>query len=328
MFHHVGARGRILDQPRHGDDQRAERLPARSCSATATRRSRRRCCTTRALWEQSGHWGKYEENMFLVLDNETREHDFSLKPMNCPSHYLMYLAKKHSYRELPLRYEHLRRAAPQRGLGHAVGPHAGAPVPAGRLPHLPDGEPDRGRGASGSWTSSSGITGRSASRRELKFCTRPADALGDDTMWDHAEAALRGALEATGLPYATQRRGTARSTGPRSTSTSTTRSAGRGSSAPSSSTTLRPERFELELHRRRQHAAPAGGDPSRGLRLVRAVHGDPDRALRRRVPAVAGAGAGARAADHRRPARRRRARCTSGCGPPGSARTSTSGTRR
>ncbi|HET9426236.1 MAG TPA: aminoacyl--tRNA ligase-related protein, partial [Gemmatimonadaceae bacterium] len=58
----------------------------------------------KALWEISGHWGKYKENMFLVLDNETGEHDFSLKPMNCPSHYLMYQAKKHSYRELPLRY--------------------------------------------------------------------------------------------------------------------------------------------------------------------------------------------------------------------------------
>src|SRR5437660_4192639 len=56
------------------------------------------------LWERSGHWGKYRENMFLVLDNETGEHDFSLKPMNCPSHYLLYQSKKHSYRELPLRY--------------------------------------------------------------------------------------------------------------------------------------------------------------------------------------------------------------------------------
>ena len=42
--------------------------------------------------------------MFLVLDKETGEHDFSLKPMNCPSHYLLYQSKKHSYRELPLRY--------------------------------------------------------------------------------------------------------------------------------------------------------------------------------------------------------------------------------
>jgi len=41
--------------------------------------------------------------MFLVLNKETGEHDFSLKPMNCPSHYLLYSRAKHSYRELPLR---------------------------------------------------------------------------------------------------------------------------------------------------------------------------------------------------------------------------------
>jgi threonyl-tRNA synthetase len=44
----------------------------------------------KGLWEISGHWGKYKENMFLVLDSESGEHDFSLKPMNCPSHYLYY----------------------------------------------------------------------------------------------------------------------------------------------------------------------------------------------------------------------------------------------
>src|SRR5579859_210016 len=58
----------------------------------------------KGLWEISGHWGKYKENMFLVLDNETGEHDSSLKPMNCPSHYLLYNMKRHSYRELPIRY--------------------------------------------------------------------------------------------------------------------------------------------------------------------------------------------------------------------------------
>src|SRR5438046_7959868 len=62
------------------------------------------------LWERSGHWGKYRENMFLVLDPESKEENvderatFSLKPMNCPSHYLFYQMKKHSYRELPIRY--------------------------------------------------------------------------------------------------------------------------------------------------------------------------------------------------------------------------------
>jgi threonyl-tRNA synthetase len=58
----------------------------------------------KGLWEISGHWGKYRENMFLVLDSESGEHDFSLKPMNCPSHHVMYAATQHSYRELPIRY--------------------------------------------------------------------------------------------------------------------------------------------------------------------------------------------------------------------------------
>ena len=82
----------------------------------------------KSLWEQSGHWGKYRENMFLVLDTETEEHDFSLKPMNCPSHYLYYLSKKHSYRELPLRYvtfDVLHRNESDRC---AVGPNASAAV--------------------------------------------------------------------------------------------------------------------------------------------------------------------------------------------------------
>src|SRR5262249_59306821 len=57
----------------------------------------------KGLWEISGHWGKYRENMFLVLDSETGEHDFSLKPMNCPSHHLYFGFKKRSYRDLPLR---------------------------------------------------------------------------------------------------------------------------------------------------------------------------------------------------------------------------------
>src|SRR5207249_1125641 len=53
------------------------------------------------LWEISGHWDVYRDNMFLVLDRESGEHDISLKPMNCPSHHLLYLSAKHSYRELP-----------------------------------------------------------------------------------------------------------------------------------------------------------------------------------------------------------------------------------
>ncbi|MBI3051902.1 threonine--tRNA ligase [Candidatus Woesearchaeota archaeon] len=54
----------------------------------------------KALWELSGHWQHYRENMFLLhVDNE----DFSLKPMNCPSHILIFKSRTRSYRELPLR---------------------------------------------------------------------------------------------------------------------------------------------------------------------------------------------------------------------------------
>jgi threonyl-tRNA synthetase len=54
----------------------------------------------KALWEQSGHWSYYRENMFQL---EVDEQEFSLKPMNCPSHMLLYNMTAHSYRDLPLR---------------------------------------------------------------------------------------------------------------------------------------------------------------------------------------------------------------------------------
>jgi threonyl-tRNA synthetase len=53
------------------------------------------------LWEQSGHWQHYADNMFKV---ESEEQAFGLKPMNCPSHYLLYNMELHSYRDLPLRF--------------------------------------------------------------------------------------------------------------------------------------------------------------------------------------------------------------------------------
>src|SRR3954465_3876168 len=154
----------------------------------------------KALWEQSGHWGKYKENMFLVLDNETGEHDFSLKPMNCPSHYLLYNAKKHSYRELPLRYvtfDVLHR-------NEVTGALSG-------LTRVRQFQQDdchvflRQDQISGEvaflvrfildYYAAFGLTAK------LKFATRPPVRIGSDELWDNAEAALRSALEATGLPF-------------------------------------------------------------------------------------------------------------------------------
>ncbi|MFN8572389.1 MAG: threonine--tRNA ligase [Gemmatimonadaceae bacterium] len=154
----------------------------------------------KGLWEQSGHWGKYRENMFLVLDNETGEHDISLKPMNCPSHYLLYNGKKHSYRELPLRYvtfDVLHRNEVTGALSGLTRVRQFAQDDchvflmesqiAQEVRFLMD--------FILGYYQSFGLTAR------IKFATRPEQRIGSDELWDRAEGGLRSALEATGMPY-------------------------------------------------------------------------------------------------------------------------------
>lgn len=154
----------------------------------------------KSLWQQSGHWGKYRENMFMVLDRESGEHDYSLKPMNCPSHHLYYASRKHSYRELPLRYvcyDVLHRNELSGALSgltrvrqfsqddcHVYMREDQVAAEVGRLTDFILGYYR--------------VFGLEAS---LKFATRPTERIGDDAMWDRAEAALRTALEATGREY-------------------------------------------------------------------------------------------------------------------------------
>jgi len=156
----------------------------------------------KTLWEQSGHWGKYKENMFLVLDNETGAHDFSLKPMNCPSPHVLYASRKHSYRELPVRYatqDVLHR-------NEISGALSG-------LTRVRQFQQDDAH----VYLAESQITEEVRNLVEMvndcygafglsytaKFATRPGPEfrVGSDEMWDRAEEALRAALVATGLPY-------------------------------------------------------------------------------------------------------------------------------
>ena len=154
----------------------------------------------KGLWEISGHWGKYRENMFLILDSETKEHDFSLKPMNCPSHYLLYLTKKHSYRELPLRYvtfDVLHR-------NEVTGALSGLT----RVRQFQQDDchvfitenqiKDEVRFLVQFILAYYETFGLSAT---VRFATRPEVRIGDDALWDRAESALRAALEATGMAY-------------------------------------------------------------------------------------------------------------------------------
>ena len=155
----------------------------------------------KGLWEMSGHWGKYKENMFLVLDVETGEHDMSLKPMNCPSHYLLYLSKKHSYRELPKRFvtfDVLHRNEVTGALSGLTRVRQFAQDDCHvflREDQIVDEVKFLMDFILG-YYESFGLTAT------LKFATRPETRIGDDAMWDRAEGALRSALEATGKPYA------------------------------------------------------------------------------------------------------------------------------
>ena len=154
----------------------------------------------KGLWELSGHWGVYRENMFLVLDNETGEHDMSLKPMNCPSHHLMFAAKKRSYRELPLRYstqDVLHRNEVSGALSGLTRVRQFAQDDA----HVYLAESQIEDEVQRMVALIDYFYGTLGLEYTAKFATRPEERLGDDAMWDRAEEGLRAALKATGLEY-------------------------------------------------------------------------------------------------------------------------------
>ncbi len=154
----------------------------------------------KALWEISGHWGKYRENMFLVQNNETGEQDMSLKPMNCPSHHLLYQAHKHSYKELPIRYttyDVLHRNEVSGALSGLtrVRQFQQDDCHIYLMDSQITEEVQRLTRFILAYYETFGLTA------SLKFATRPEQRIGEDAMWDQAEASLRAALESTGLPY-------------------------------------------------------------------------------------------------------------------------------
>ena len=154
----------------------------------------------KALWEQSGHWGKYRENMFLILDKETNEHDMSLKPMNCPSHYVRYLSKRHSYRELPLRYvtfDVLHRNEVTGALSGLVRVRQFQQDDC----HVFLREDQIEKEVKFLMDFILGYYATFGLKAEVRFATRPPVRLGDDALWDRAEGALKAALEATGTAY-------------------------------------------------------------------------------------------------------------------------------
>ena len=149
------------------------------------------------LWEQSGHWDLYRENMFLV---ESEDQTFSLKPMNCPESTFIYRSKVRSYREFPLRlseYGVLHRA-------ELSGVRSGLT----RVRHFytddahiyvtPSQIQDEILALMGEVTEFYGWFGLEPT---LTFGTKPEKALGDEATWRETEAMMLEALKASGVKY-------------------------------------------------------------------------------------------------------------------------------
>jgi threonyl-tRNA synthetase len=162
------------------------------------------------LWEQSGHWGVYRENMFLVFDKESdpslpvdERLSMSLKPMNCPSHYLIYKMAKRSYRELPVRYftvDVLHRNELSGSLAGLTRVRQFAQDDS----HVFVMESQIADEVLRIVDLMKVVYGAFGLEFTLRFSTRPPkpeDRVGDDVLWDKAEGALRAALDRIGLPW-------------------------------------------------------------------------------------------------------------------------------
>ncbi|HKA55406.1 MAG TPA: threonine--tRNA ligase [Candidatus Binatia bacterium] len=150
------------------------------------------------LWHRSGHMENYKENIFFT---EIEGRDFGVKPMNCPGHILLYSAKKHSYRDLPLRYadfarlHRFERSGVLSGLTR-VRSFAQDDAHIFCTPEQIESE------VSGVLRMVSEVY-HAFAFEEVRFdlSTRPPKRLGDDAIWDQAEAALAAALMKNEIPY-------------------------------------------------------------------------------------------------------------------------------
>jgi threonyl-tRNA synthetase len=153
----------------------------------------------RSLWEASGHWEKFRDNMFIAESRDDKV--LALKPMNCPGHVLIFRNRLRSYRDLPLRlaeFGSCHRNEPSGALHGIMRVRAFTQDDA----HI--------------FCTEEQVTAESIAFCELllsiyrdfgfddvtiKFADRPPVRAGSDEVWDRAEAGLRDAVKAAGLPY-------------------------------------------------------------------------------------------------------------------------------
>jgi len=155
----------------------------------------------RVLWEKSGHWANYAENMFTT---ESESRDYAIKPMNCPCHVQVYNQGLKSYRELPLRLAEFgacHRNEPSGAL-HGIMRVRGFTQDDAHI--FCTEEQMQAESAAFIRLTQQVYADFGFQDIQLKLSTRPEKRVGTDNLWDRAEGALAAALEAAGLPYELQ----------------------------------------------------------------------------------------------------------------------------
>jgi threonyl-tRNA synthetase len=150
-----------------------------------------------SLWKTSGHWDKYQENMFVT---EYEDRQMAVKPMNCPGHCQLYSLRAHSYRDLPIRYSEpglLHRREPSGTLHGLLRVRHFAQDDA-HIFCTEDQIQDELAGCLEFAFATYAVFGIDV---RLELSTRPDERLGDDEQWDKSEGALIQALERKGLSY-------------------------------------------------------------------------------------------------------------------------------
>ncbi|MEK4707184.1 threonine--tRNA ligase [Bacillus sp. FSL R10-2780] len=149
------------------------------------------------LWEKSGHWGHYKDNMyFSEVDNKS----FALKPMNCPGHMLMFKNKLHSYRELPIRmceFGQVHRHEFSGALNGLLRVRTFCQDDA-HLFVTPEQIEDEIKSV---MAQIDYVYKTFGFEYELELSTRPEDSMGDDKLWEQAEAALANVLQSLNYKY-------------------------------------------------------------------------------------------------------------------------------
>ncbi|MGE5585145.1 MAG: threonine--tRNA ligase [Bacillota bacterium] len=201
----------------------------------------------RDLWEVSGHWGWYRENMYSPIDIDGVE--YLLKPMNCPFHILMYKTRTRSYRDLPIRWAELGTVYryERSGVLHGMLRVRGFTQDDAHLFMRPDQLEDELVGVLDLVQFMMKSFGYRDYDMELSV-RDPADKgkyVGSDEVWNMAEGALVAALERKGLPY-TRMEGEAKFYGP-AIDVKVKDALGRGWQGPTIQVDFNlPERFDLE----------------------------------------------------------------------------------